>query len=192
MPAPGSTEPTLREARSRYFEANGFGADGGYSKKFDVIKLGWVPMLIPNPPARVAALQYHLHHVVTGYGTDWRGEFEIACFELAAGCGRLWFAWAINLAGAGGALLLPSRAIRAWARGRHSRGLYRRVCDDALLERTVGDVRRELGLEGEVEPTLRDRIAFAATALLGLVFGAVVYVGPPALIVGLAVWWIRS
>lgn len=90
----GKPDPsdTMFDARAQYFEANGFGADGGYNKTWDLFKLGPIPIPIPNPPARRRALQFHdLNHLLTGYQTDWRGEFEIA-----AGCGKLWFAgWCI-------------------------------------------------------------------------------------------------
>lgn len=183
---------TLREARARYFEANGFGDDGGYNKKFDVFKFGPIPVAIPNISARVAALKYHdLHHVVTGYKTDWRGEFEIACYEIAAGCGTLWFAWAINLSGVGGAFLLPKRAVKAWARGRRSGGLYRKPCDDALLSRTVGNVRHELLLEEHPEPTLGDKITFALTGIIGAIFGLLTFAAPVTVVVAL-VWWLLA
>jgi hypothetical protein len=183
---------TLRDARARYFAANGFGGDGGYAKKVEVVKLGPIPILIPNVAGRVAALQYHdLHHVLTGYRTDLSGEFEIAAFELAAGCGRLWFAWLINLSGLPAALLLPHRAARAWARGRRSGGLYRGRVDDALLDRTVGEVRDRLRLRDEPEPTARDWLGLLATTAVGMLVGGAIYLGPLAAIVAL-VWWVLA
>ena len=84
---------TLRAARARYFEANGFGADGGYNKDWEIFRLGPIPIPIPNLQARREALPYHdCNHVLTGYTTDWQGEFEIGAYELGAGCGRNWFA----------------------------------------------------------------------------------------------------
>jgi len=159
---------TLRQARAAYFEANGFGADGGYNKTRVHLKLGWIPMVIPNPPARVAAVRFHdLHHIVTGYQTDWRGEFEISCFEIAAGCGALWFAWLINLGGvAGGLWLMPRRCARAWARGRATGGLYRTTFDDALLDRTVGELTTSLDLDrADPTPTSTDWLGLVGTGL---------------------------
>lgn len=167
-----------------YFEANGFGADGGYHASWVRFDLGPIPVLFPNPPARVAAVRFHdLHHIVTGYQTDWRGEFEISCFESAAGCGSLWFAWLINLGGvAGGALLLPRRALAAWARGRRSGGLYGLPFDDALLDRSVGSVVEDLGLSDEPESTAGDALGLALTA------GLVTLAAP--VLIGLVVWWL--
>ena len=84
------TGMTLRDARRIYFHANGFGEEGGYDDAWVDFKLGPIPMPFPNPPARVRAVKYHdLHHVLTDYDTDTIGEFEIAAWEVAAGCGRL-------------------------------------------------------------------------------------------------------
>lgn len=151
-----------------------------------MVKVGPIPLIIPNVQGRVDALQYHdLHHVLTGYRTDIFGEFEIACYELSAGCGRLWFAWLINLAGVAGALLLPRRAVRAWARGRVSGGLYRGRVDEALLGRTVGEVRAQLRLVTEPEPRVRDWVGFLVTAIVGMIVGGIVYLGPPVAIAAL-------
>jgi hypothetical protein len=39
---------TLREARERYFRANGFGESGGYDDAWVDFKLGPVPLPFPN------------------------------------------------------------------------------------------------------------------------------------------------
>src|SRR5438046_2892863 len=60
---------TLREARGRYFAANGLG-EGGYEDKWVRFALGPIRFAIPNTAGRVHAVRYHdLHHVVTGYDT---------------------------------------------------------------------------------------------------------------------------
>ncbi len=181
---------TLQEARGIYFEANDFGEDGGYSKDTVQVKLGLLPLEISNPPSRVEAVKFHdLHHIVTGYQTNWRGEFEISCYEIRAGCGRLWFAWLINLGGvAGGLMFLPRRSARAWTRGRVSGGLYRTPYNDALLERTVGEMTASLNLDGEdPRPTLMDWLSLTLTALT--VTAAIL--APVAGIFSLT-WWLVS
>ena len=57
---------TVREARAQYFAANGFD-ETSYREKWAKIKLGPVPVLLPNTKARQAALLHDLHHVATGY-----------------------------------------------------------------------------------------------------------------------------
>ena len=187
---PDPERMTLRAARTEYFEANGFGADGGYNKKWEIFELGPLRLPIPNGPARVAALRYHdLHHIVTGYATDWRGEFEISAFEIGAGCGRFWFAWLIDLGGlAAGLLLLPRRTLRAFAAGARSGGLYRAGDFEALMDRTVGEARQELGL---AVPPARPRITDVARAAVAGLFGLLaifgIWIAPPLAALALAV-----
>lgn len=164
---------TLEQARAEYFRFNGFGEDGGYGAKWVDFKLGPIPFPIPNTSQRVEAVRYHdLHHVMTGYQTDFLGELEISAWELASGCADKAAAWVLNFGGyAGGMLFAPRRTLRAFVRGRHSRNLYRRRFDDALLSQTVGDMRRELGLDGEARATAGDlALAFVAW-IAGLVVG---------------------
>lgn len=174
---------TLRDGRAAYFEANRFGADGGYGLKWAPVKVGPVPLLIPNGPARVRALRLHdLNHVLTGYPTDFLGETEIGCWEIAGGCGAFPVAWSINLA----VMVLGSpfslrRSLRAFARGRRTRNLYHHRFDEALLERSVDEVRTELGLEAPVpSPEPGDVVRFAGWYLVGLLQFAL----PGALLVG--------
>jgi len=176
----------LRDARLRYWQANGFGDDGGYSKKWEVLKLGPLPFPIPNGAARRDAIRYHdLNHVITGYDTDLQGETEIAAWELASGCGNKWAAWLLNLQ----ALLMcpawPKRTLRAWARGRRSKSLYSDGFSEATLDQTVGELRERLDIPpAETEPNSADRITLAATitaclavnvSLVGLGVAGVIY-----------------
>jgi hypothetical protein len=142
-------ESTLFEARRLYFEANGFPLDGGYEAKWVDFELGPIPMPFPNSDARRRAVRIHdLHHVLTGYQTDIHGEAEISAWELAAGCGDMLAAWGLNLGGmALGMMISPRRTWRAWVRGRQSGMLYRTRVDDQLLNRKLGEMRSELGVD---------------------------------------------
>jgi hypothetical protein len=165
------TSHSLREARRHYFEANGFGASGGYDKKWVPLAFGPLRFAIPNTPGRVRAVRYHdLHHVVTGYATDWTGEAEIGAWEVASSCRDHIAAWVLNLfAMQLGLWFAPRTVWRAFLRGRHSHNLYAGPFDDALLDESVADMRARLAL-GEPLPqaTLGDRLRFvgwSATAL---------------------------
>ncbi len=166
-------ELTMREAREQYFVANGFGAGGNYHKKWEVFRLGPIPLPIPNPPARVRALQYHdLHHVLTGYETDWRSEFEISAWEVAGGCGREWVAWALNLAGfAGGLMTMPRRTIAAFMRGRRGENLYGED-PEAYLDRRVDEVRAAMGVDRSGPAVGADWRALWGWGALALLWGA--------------------
>ena len=140
---------SLRDARAYYFRRAGFAADGGYNDRWVVLRAGRIPVsAFPNIAARRRAVWLHdLHHVLTGYDTSWTGEAEIAAWELASGCGRFWVAWVLNAgAMAVGMLIAPRRTLRAFARGRRSGNLYAGRFDDAVLERTVGSLRAEIGV----------------------------------------------
>ena len=158
---------TMGDARTEYYERNGFGADGGDSLSWVPIKLLGLTFHIPNTEARKRAVRIHdLHHVVTGYATDFRGEAEIAAWELASGCWSWPVAVVLNLAAMGiGAAIAPRRIARAWARGRRSGNLYgERDGIEHLLPRTVSELRAKLGLDGPA-PEVRARDALAVAAL---------------------------
>jgi hypothetical protein len=155
----------VREARARYFAEAGFPPDGGYAAKFvQLAKLGPIPLGFPNSDARRKAVGLHdLHHVATGYKTDWTGEAEISAWEIASGCGRLWFAWYINLQGMIlGWVVDPGATWRAWVRGRHCRNLYREGLSEQVLRETVSSLRARLGLDRPAPPpTAADRACYA-------------------------------
>jgi hypothetical protein len=183
---------SLRDARRRYFDANGFGEDGGYAKRWVEVKLGPAVFWFPNTQGRVRAVRYHdLHHVATGYDTDLAGEGEIGAWEIASGCRGFFAAWWLNLvAMCFGLFLAPGRIFRAFVRGRHSRNLYGERFDEDLLARPVADVRARLGLAGPAPPPSRaDRLAFAGWSLAAFTAYALqsaVVVAP----IALAVVWL--
>jgi hypothetical protein len=140
---------SVRSARAEYFARAGFPADGGYGDAWVKVKiLGRFVPAFPNVAARVRAVRLHdLHHIATGYDTSWTGEAEIAAWELASGCRAYVAAWVLDLASIPlGLVIAPRRLLRAWRRGRRSRNLYAGEFEEALLDRTVGELRAELGL----------------------------------------------
>jgi hypothetical protein len=173
---------SLLDARERYFEANDFGPDGGYSEKWVKFKVGRVPLAFPNHPSRVRAVRIHdLHHILTGYDTNLGGETEISAFEIGAGCADYAAAWVLNLSTLSlGLFTNPRSTFAAFVRGRRSRSLYFESFDDQLLADSVGSVRTRLGLqETDAKPTAGDRIQFAgwlclSTLLAGIQLAALV------------------
>lgn len=137
---------TVRQARAAYFARAGFD-ESGYDEAWVKLPLGKLTLYMPNTPGRKRAVPRHdIHHVVTGYGTDWVGEFEMSAWEVGAGCGRFLTAWMINLGGlAVGLLLYPRRVWRAFRRGRRCQSLYDgRPIDDELLDRPLSELSAEL------------------------------------------------
>ncbi|MEM6991743.1 MAG: hypothetical protein AAF721_14650, partial [Myxococcota bacterium] len=138
------------EARAQFFAASGFPADGGYDEPWQEAEFGPVPYVVPNPKLRADALRVHdLHHPLTGYRADWRGEAEISAWELGSGGGgRYAYAWFIALFGLlTGLLALPAATYRAFIRGRFSRNLYKERAPARRLAQSLAEVRRELRLD---------------------------------------------
>lgn len=178
---------TLRDARRIYFDANGFGADGGYNDAWVQFKVGPFPVAFPNTASRVRAVRFHdLHHVMTGYETTNQGESEIGAWELGSGCADHYAAWVLNLSALGmGLALAPRATFRAFVRGRRSANLYRETFDDALLDRRVGEMRAALRLDEPTPPaTAGDVAAFGACLVGSVVTGLPLAVTAPALGLG--------
>jgi hypothetical protein len=156
-------ELTIGEARRKFFATGGLGADGGYSDTWVKLKLWRIPLVFPNTAGRRLAVKFHdIHHILTEYPTTWRGEFEIAAWEIATGIGRHWAGWILDLLGfACGLVVFPRSVYRAFMRGRRSANLYFEEWDEAILTRRVGEMRRQLKLDGErLKPTVEDKAAF--------------------------------
>lgn len=199
MPADYAPDLTMRAARRDYFDANGFGDDGGYGDAWVDFKLGPIPFPFPNTPARVDAVKFHdLHHVLTGYATDFAGELEISAWEIAAGCKGYGAAWVLNLGGMGAGLFrAPGRVFAAFVRGRRSRTLYG-LPFDPLLDETVGALRERHiaggagGAGGSGGPTAGDVALFALATVIGIAIGLLTFtLLVPLVPVGFFMNWLR-
>lgn len=153
---------TVREARAAFFARSGFD-ERSYEDAWVLLQLGPLPVVFPNTAARKRAVQIHdVHHALTGYAADWPGETAQSAWEIASGCGSYGAAWVINLGGlALGAVLYPSRTLRAFVRGRRSKNLYQHERWQDMLDESVEVLRARL-VGDEARPTLRDAAAYAA------------------------------
>jgi len=161
---------SLRDALARYFEDNGLGADGGYNSRWVELKVGPIPMPFPNTSARKKAVPFHdLHHIATGYGTDWPGEAEISAWEVGAGCKTSVVAWQLNLSMAFvGCFIAPRRTFAAFVRGRRSESFYGESYEP-LLALSIAEARARAAIpETPTRATTTDAALFGATALGGL------------------------
>jgi len=137
----------MREARDRFLASNGFLIED-YSAPTYTVKFWRLPIRLRNTKAHQWATPLHdLHHILTGYRTDWIGEAEIAAWELRAGCKTLVAYWLDASGAAIGMFISPARVWRAFLKAKGQRTLYR---DPALYEllwhMTVGEVRARLGI----------------------------------------------
>jgi hypothetical protein len=137
----------LEEARDQFLAANGLKLADYAAPTFTIGFCG-VPLKFPNTPSRKRVVPLHdLHHVLTGYGTDWMGEAEIGAWELRTGC-TTFVAYFLNGGGVLiGLFLSPGRVWRAFRAAKGQRTLYRDSLDyDSILRMTVGEVRNRLGI----------------------------------------------
>lgn len=140
---------TIETALKQLFERFGF-SDDAYTAKTFALYIGKTPIIhLPNIPSRVRVARFHdIHHVLTGYPANWRGEAEIGAWELITGCRTSFVAWFLN----GGAVfvgmfLWPRAVLRAFRRGWRTRtNLYHDFEYERLLKMTVGALRNEIGL----------------------------------------------
>lgn len=140
----------MRNALDAYLAENGFTTEEYEARTVSPTFWG-VTFTIPNLPSRRLAIRFHdLHHVMTGYGTDPAGEFEISAWEIRRGIGVFGMYVRLIITGGalGGFLIYPRRAWRAWKLA--SRGpklpeptlaLY-----DSFLDLSVGELRARYGV----------------------------------------------
>lgn len=171
--------PSLAVLRDRFREANGITETNRW---VEWLKLGPIPMPVPNPPARRRALRIHdLHHVVTGYQTDLAGEFQLSAWECGAGLHTEPLAWIFCTSGTlGGMLRYPRRTVRAYARGRKCRRLFGQdleQVDATTLEAAQAWCRTDTA--SDVQRVLRDwlgSIGWAGLRLAVLVMAPVAWI----------------
>ncbi len=172
-------ELKVSEALQIYFARYHF-ADGGYKDKYFRIKLGPLFIPVPNTTSRIEAVKFHdIHHLLTEYTALWKGEVEIGAWEIASGCGKHLIAWFLNFGSfCVGLFLYPKALFEAFVKGRHVRiNLYKGyVYDETLLNKTVGELRKELDVAHSTRTRLSDIIYFILWCLLAasipLVFAA--------------------
>jgi hypothetical protein len=122
-----------RQALTKYLDdrhliKDGYTLEAFYDHDWTYISVAGrqVPFL-PLFGAKDALVLHDVHHLVTGYDTDFRGEFEVAAWELASGgCADHYVFWPDRIAAALlGLLLAPIRTLRAFWAGRQQQNLYR-------------------------------------------------------------------
>jgi len=137
----------MSEARDLYLAENGFSIRDYYAPRFTIAIFG-LALKFPNTEAHKRAVPLHdLHHVLTGYGTDWIGEAEIGAWELRAGCNSF-IVYFLNGSGVIiGLFISPRRVWRAFRAARGQRTLYNDPAPyERLLQMTVSELRKRLGI----------------------------------------------
>jgi len=185
-----SSNPLLiSNALTQFFEQYQLGADGGLSSNWVKLKIGKFFIPIPNTKERKRALIFHdIHHIVTGYASNWKGEVEIGAWEVASGCGDYMAAWVLDLGSLLiGLFLYPKLTYSAFIRGRRSNNLYHyKYTQEQLMEMSVPELQNILKLEEPSIPaSLAEKISFIKWSL----FAAAVWVLPGLIFCGILAWW---
>jgi hypothetical protein len=148
--APHSDTVLLQDARDLFLAANSFSVLDYGAPTFTIGILG-LRLKFPNTKGRKSAVPLHdLHHVLTGFGTNWVGEAEIGAWELRAGCNSF-ITYYLNGGGVLiGLFLSPPRVLRAFRAAKGQRTLYRDPASyEQLLQMSVGEVRKRLGIPSQ-------------------------------------------
>jgi len=167
----------LREALRLHLAENGFPPDGGLSEKWAVVRVGPIPVGIPNVSARRRATPIHdLNHLVSDYGHDALGEAENAAWELGGGCKNYSAAWVLNCSALGLGVGSPKRLFAAYVRGRRSRNLYG-LDIEAMMDLPLSTVRSRLGLDDpHHDGTLADVLLFSVTVAVAAIIGVIPFI----------------
>ena len=86
---------------------------------------------------------HDIHHVLSGYDTDWTGELEIAAWELSSGgCGRYFLYWIDRMVFTLlGLLFAPRATCRAFRRGLKHQNLFHRD-PEGVMGIEIDELRR--------------------------------------------------
>jgi len=172
---------TVGEALDEYFKKFNLGKDGGLNKKWAKLKVGPAYLPFPNTKARQRALVFHdIHHLITGYSGEWKGEASISAWEIASGCGNFYAAWFLDIGGlAIGIFLFPSATYHAFIRGLRSKNLYHETYTiEKAKDKLVSDLKDEMLPSVNSPATFKEKTIFTGWALLSLLlsFGPLVLV----------------
>ncbi len=147
----GNADITLREALRDHLTRKGIRSSEDPAEK--LYKDDWFRFYVGHRSFRILKLGsairsvavHDAHHLITGYGTDVRGEAELTGWELASGgCGRHWVMWIDRLIAIPMLMLFyPLPSLRAIQRGLKERNLYR-VDFERALTTEFDEVRRQV------------------------------------------------
>lgn len=140
----------MKDGLDEYLAENGFDVQE-YTAPTVRLKFFGRYIDLPNTKARQWAIPLHdLHHVATGYGTDWVGEAEIGAWELRAGCRTAVVYYLNAMAVLIGLAIAPRRVLAAYRAAAGARSLYRTDLPyEQALRRTAGELRAHLGVPAE-------------------------------------------
>ena len=185
-----SARQTIKEALTIFFEKYQLGPDGGMSDRWVKLRFGKFYIPIPNTASRKKALIFHdVHHIATGYQSNWKGECEIGAWEVSTGCGSYTAAWLLDLAVfALGLLIFPVATFKAFVRGRRTLNFYRNSYSGAeLMPMEIEQVQALLKLNtaSNAPASAVEILAFFWWSCIAAVFAITFFFGPYILLIWL-------
>jgi hypothetical protein len=188
-----SNQLTIGEALTIFFQKYQLGPDGGMSDNWVKLRFGKFYFPIPNTASRKKALMFHdIHHIATGYESNWKGECEIGAWEVSTGCGSYSAAWVLDLgAFALGLLIFPVATYKAFIRGRRTLNLYRNTYTrPQLMDMEIGEVQTILKLNSADSSSASgaEILAFIWWSFIAAAFSVTAFFGPYILLLWL---WLR-
>ncbi len=141
---------SVQSALDAYLDENGF-TTAEYDARTVTVTFWGATFTLPNLASRRLAIRFHdLHHVMTGYGTDPAGEFEVSAWELRHGIGVFGiYVRLIILGGAlAGLLIYSRRTLAAWKTAGPGSTFSKPTPDlyKALLGLSVRELRKRFGV----------------------------------------------
>ena len=185
---------TPRELLPEFYRQYDLGEDGGAQIPYVRIKFtNKISLYIPNIEARRRAVFKHdIHHIVTGYTSTFKGETEIAAWEIGSGCLNYWIAFVLNLSGMmTGIFFNAPRVYKAFVKGRRTKNLYdNSIKDEQVMDMTIQQIRHHLGLDlyKETGGHAADLLIFILLFGIGLIYSVLsIFLFPLILIYSLYV-----
>ena len=162
--------------------------DGGQSLPYVRIELlKKIIVYIPNFKVRKKAIFKHdVHHLATGYQSNFRGETEIGSWEIGSGIKKYWIAFMLDIQAVMiGILFNPAGVFKAFVRGRRTKNLYTdQYPDTDILHMKMGEIRKMLKLDiPEHKAGIRDLLVFILLLITGLIYSVISIIFLPFVII---------
>lgn len=173
---------TVREQLDEFYKKYYLGKEGGLAAPY--VKIDLTPKLhlyFPNFDARRKAVVRHdIHHLITEYPADIKGESEISAWEIASGCKKYWAAFLIDISGV--MVGIPFNlwnVLKAFSRGRRTKNMYHdHIPMEEALEMSLNELQKHLQLDihtKDSNPTVADFVLFLMFALFGVVYSILIF-----------------
>jgi hypothetical protein len=185
-----TSRQTIKEALTIFFEKYQLGPDGGMSDRWVKLRLGKFYIPFPNTDSRRRALMFHdIHHIATGYQSNWKGECEIGAWEVSTGCGSYTAAWVLDLGVfALGLFIFPAATFKAFIKGQRTLNFYRNsYTREQLMDLDIEQVQTILKLNSASDASASgvEVFAFLWWSVVASAFSFTFFIAPYIL-----VWWL--